>query len=164
MPIHDWIRVSDGILHDFHCGWIVELRNVLNRRILPPGYFATAEQKSADVIPDVLTFERTPKAPPAKPGSGREMVAVADAPPQATHRVAASHFPYHLRQRSLVIRFAGEGEVVAIIEIVSPGNKASRHAFDALVHKTVSALARGSRSRSSHLATWKERGQYGWSS
>jgi hypothetical protein len=30
MPVHDWSRVGPGIFHDFHCAWIVEIRNVLN--------------------------------------------------------------------------------------------------------------------------------------
>jgi hypothetical protein len=44
MPIHDWTRVSDGTFHGFHVAWIAEIRNVLNGGLLPPNYYAQAEQ------------------------------------------------------------------------------------------------------------------------
>lgn len=145
MPIHDWSKASDGVFHDFHCGWIVELRNALNREILPPGYFATAERKLAEIIPDVLTFERVDLRP-AKPDdapAGRSLLTLADAPPQATHVAIAERFAYHTRQRTLVIRMAGSGDVVAIVEIVSRGNKSNRHAIESFLDKAASALERG---------------------
>ena len=40
MPMHDWTRVDDGVYHDFHIGWIAELRKALNRRVLPNEYHA----------------------------------------------------------------------------------------------------------------------------
>jgi hypothetical protein len=44
MPIHEWSRVFDGAFHDFHHVWIGELRNALNGGIVPPDYYAMAEQ------------------------------------------------------------------------------------------------------------------------
>ncbi|MBX9679801.1 MAG: hypothetical protein K2X38_13645 [Gemmataceae bacterium] len=57
MPIHDWTRVSAGTWHDFHVAWIAELRNVLNERVLPAGYYAQAEQMVGAMGPDVLALE-----------------------------------------------------------------------------------------------------------
>jgi hypothetical protein len=56
MPIHDWSRVEAGIFHDFHLGWIAEIKRVLNAGLLPSDYFALAEQKSGPFGPDVLTL------------------------------------------------------------------------------------------------------------
>ena len=57
MPIHDWSRVFDGAFHDFHHVWIGELRNALNSGILPPDYYAMAEQVAGPTVPDVLTLQ-----------------------------------------------------------------------------------------------------------
>ena len=52
MPIHDWSCVESGTFHDFHQGWTIEIRNALNRGILPPGYFAMADQRIGGPEPD----------------------------------------------------------------------------------------------------------------
>src|SRR2546423_13207152 len=57
MPIHDWTRVEAGIFHDFHLAWIGELRRVLNAGLLPPDYYALAEQIAGELGPDVLTLQ-----------------------------------------------------------------------------------------------------------
>src|SRR5260221_14336308 len=44
MPIHDWTQVNGGIFHDFHSGWIIELRTTLNSELLPSGSYALSEQ------------------------------------------------------------------------------------------------------------------------
>src|SRR5262249_57519087 len=59
MPIHDWTRVGAGTFHDFHATWIVEIKRVLNRGILPPGYYAMAEQIAGSLGLDVLTLQAT---------------------------------------------------------------------------------------------------------
>jgi hypothetical protein len=50
---------------------------------------------------------------------------------------------YVLKQKTLVIRHSSGDRIVALIEIVSPGNKASRHGLRSLVAKVVEALYRG---------------------
>jgi hypothetical protein len=47
MGIHDWSRVDDGIFHHFHYAWIEELTRSLNAGVLPPDYYALAEQHAA---------------------------------------------------------------------------------------------------------------------
>lgn len=55
MPVHDWSRAGAGTFHDFHVAWTTEIRNVLNERVLPPEYYAMAEQLAGPFGPDVLT-------------------------------------------------------------------------------------------------------------
>ena len=50
---------------------------------------------------------------------------------------------YVLRRRTLVIRHVSNDEIVALIEIVSPGNKSSNRRFRAFVDKAVESLYRG---------------------
>lgn len=57
MPIHDWTRVSAGTCHDFHIVWTAELRTALNDGLLPPEYYAQAEQVTGPFAPDVLALE-----------------------------------------------------------------------------------------------------------
>src|SRR5688572_13910394 len=57
MPIHDWSRVDAGIFHDFHHAWIEEIKRALNAGLLPPEYYALAEQHAAGFGPDVLTLQ-----------------------------------------------------------------------------------------------------------
>ena len=45
MPVHDWTRVDAGIFHDFHLEWISRIKHALNSGILPPEYYALAEQQ-----------------------------------------------------------------------------------------------------------------------
>ncbi|MGL4423965.1 MAG: hypothetical protein ACRCZF_25145 [Gemmataceae bacterium] len=44
MPIHDWTRVRAGTWHAFHLSWISEIQLALNNGLMPPGYYAQAEQ------------------------------------------------------------------------------------------------------------------------
>jgi hypothetical protein len=59
MPVHDWSQVFDGAFHDFHLAWIAELRNRLNSGLLPPDYYALAEQVAGPAVPDFLTLQAT---------------------------------------------------------------------------------------------------------
>jgi hypothetical protein len=56
MPVHDWTRVSAGIFHHNHFEWIGDLSRQLNRGLLPPDYYALAEQLAGGLgpIPFVL--------------------------------------------------------------------------------------------------------------
>jgi hypothetical protein len=51
MPVHDWTRADDGLFHDFHYSWLWHLRDVLNGGLLPPGYYAMAEQHAGGDVP-----------------------------------------------------------------------------------------------------------------
>ena len=127
MPIHDWIRVIPGIFHDFHHEWVAQLKHALNGGLLPPDYYALAEQMTGPLGPDVLTLrhptERTPPTPP-EPSGG---VALAAAEPRVGYRVRSEAPLYAAKANGVVIRHRSGHRVIAIVEIVSPGNKASQH-------------------------------------
>lgn len=138
MPVHDWNRIEPGIFHDFHQAWIIELRNSLNGGVLPAGYFAMTEQIISGPIPDVVTLERETAGEPHPSGG----VAVADAPPQARFVTSAEIDAYALKANRLAVKHR-LGRVIAVIEIVSPGNKASRHALRSFVEKAEELLRAG---------------------
>jgi hypothetical protein len=146
MPIHDWTRVTAGTWHDFHLAWIAELRNALNGGILPADYYAQAEQIAGPLGPDVLTLQMPDSldgAPdPSGPGGG-VAVALRTAAPRMRFTAEAEMTEYALKRRTLVLRHASGERIVALLEIVSPGNKASRYALRAFVDKAVEALYRG---------------------
>jgi hypothetical protein len=142
MPIHDWTRVDAGIFHHFHSGWIDDLSRALNRGLLPTDYYALTEQIAGGVGPDVLTLQY-----PAR-GSGVAEepiggVALATAPPRVQFRSRAEPDAYASKARSVTIRHISKHKVVALVEIVSPGNKNSRHGLRAFVNKADEFLRAG---------------------
>jgi hypothetical protein len=146
MSIHDWTRVTAGTWHDFHLAWIAEIRNALNGGILPADYYAQAEQIAGPFGPDVLTLQM-PDTPingtaglPSNTGGG---VAVSVVPPRMRMTSEAEMNDYVLKRRTLIIRHASGDRIVALLEIVSPGNKASRHGLRSFVEKAVEALYHG---------------------
>jgi hypothetical protein len=139
MPIHDWTRVDAGDFHDFHQGWTIAIRNALNGGLLPDDYFAMADQVIGGPIPDVITLSK-PSRPREDPPLGG--VAIAERPPRTRFRHQADVDIYAARADRVVIKHR-HGEVVAVIEIVSPGNKDSRHALRSFVEKARTLLAQG---------------------
>jgi hypothetical protein len=137
MPIHDWTRVEAGDFHHFHQCWVVAIGNALNGGLLPPGYMAIVEQVTGRPIPDVVTLKgREPK-------DGSEGgIAVATAPPSERLIAKFERINYAKRADRVVIRH-GRGEVVALIEILSPGNKDSRIALRTFVEKAADILNQG---------------------
>ena len=126
MPVHDWRRVDAGIFHHFHHGWIEEIARSLNRGLLPPPYYALAEQIAGGLGPDVLTLQGPMKggAPDDYPPGG---VALAESPPRVGFRAKTEVDLYAAKAKAVVIRHTSDHRVIAVVEIVSPGNKDSRH-------------------------------------
>jgi hypothetical protein len=140
MPVHDWTRVSAGIFHDFHHGWIEEIKRALNRGLLPADYYALAEQIAGGLGPDVLTLQGpTANGPPQPPARGGT-VALATAPPKVWHRAKTEIDLYAAKAKVIAIRHASNHRVVAIVEIVSPGNKSTRQAVRHFVEKAEELL------------------------
>lgn len=137
MPIHDWTRVGANRFHHFHQDWTVEIARSLNRGLLPDGYFAMAEQITGGPEPDVVTL-----SVPVTPGAGPAGLAVEDAPPKVRVTTQAEITRYASKANRVTIRHP-DGEVVAVIEIVSPGNKDSQHAVRSFTRKAVEFLLAG---------------------
>src|SRR5262249_30986472 len=98
------------------------------------------EQIAGGLGPDVLTL-RAPRAegngsPVEVPGTA----AVAVAPPKVRLTLRAEAEQYTHRQRTLVIRHVSNHRIIALVEIVSPGNKASRHQMRSFLDKALAAL------------------------
>jgi hypothetical protein len=147
MPVHDWTRVDAGIFHAFHHEWISEIGRALNRGLLPPDYYALPEQIAGGLGPDVLTLERPPQDRPQgrRPSTRRPKgtVALADSPPRIRFRISDAKKWYATKKKAVTIRHISEHNVVAVLEILSPGNKSSRDALAAFTFKAHQLLAAG---------------------
>src|SRR5947209_4315857 len=144
MPIHDWTRVDAGIFHHFHHDWISEIARVLNRGLLPSDYYALAEQIAGGLGPDVLTLQHPTNGTPAvgedaSPGA----VKLATTPPKARFHSRADADVYAAKAKAVVIRHVSGHEVIAMVEIVSLGNKNSRHGLRSFVRKAIEAIRGG---------------------
>ncbi len=147
MPVHDWTRVDAGIFHAFHHDWITEIARSLNRGRLPAEYYALPEQFAAGFGPDVLTLQsavgddptNVADAPPETPSGGGVLLAAPKLRPVAETDLTF----YRRRQKAIVIRHVSGDRIVAMLEIVSPGNKAARNPLRALVRKAADLLAGG---------------------
>jgi len=149
MPIHDWSRVEAGIFHDFHHGWIEELKRALNGGILPDEYYALAEQHAVGFGPDVLTLEGSMDAHGDAPEEQNEFpveapseggVSLLLSPPKA-HLTAETDMEFYRRkQKAVVVRHVSGDRMVAVVEVVSPGNKAGRRALESFLEKTAELL------------------------
>src|SRR5262245_15952532 len=143
MPVHDWTRVSDGTFHDFHYSWVLEIKRSLMRGLLPKGYYVMAEQFGDDLVaPDVVTFQAAGTGSEPE-GSLAGTVTLTETPPAVHARATIPRDSYARLQRSLVIRHTSGDRIVALIEVLSPGNKSSRHAIRSFLDKAVAALDAG---------------------
>jgi hypothetical protein len=144
MPIHDWTRVEAGIFHAFHHDWITDIARALNHGLLPPDYYALPEQLAGGLGPDVLTLRQptgngTPM--PAAPSKGG--IAVAVAPPLVRIRMRSEANQYAAKAKAVTVRHVSGHYVVAMVEILSPGNKNNQNGLNAFVRKAREALAAG---------------------
>src|SRR4051794_6062115 len=137
MPIHDWTRAEAGDFHHFHQTWIPLIAAAFNSGGLPPGFMALAEQVTGRPIPDVVTLESRSLGGPV----GGVAIAPAPAPSARVIR-KLERINYAKRADRVVIRH-GRGRVVAILKILSPGNKDSRHAIRSFVEKAADILSQG---------------------
>jgi hypothetical protein len=137
VPIHDWTRVRSNRFHDFHQTWSVHLSAALNAGRLPAGYFAMLERKVGTREPDVSPIERKPPLPDTMDISPA-IVGV----PQTRVATDSSAGNYARRANRVTVRHP-DGAVVAVIEIVSPGNKSSRDALRSFTRKAVEFLRGG---------------------
>jgi hypothetical protein len=140
MPIHDWSRVDANLFHHFHQAWTINISNALNGGLLPPGYSALVEQHAGGLVPDVIALERRTRPRRATDGGGGTVITAK--PPRTRHVIQSAAEISAGRGNRITIRHP-LGEVVCVIEIVSPGNKSSRAALRRFVEKTVEFLRAG---------------------
>ena len=139
MPIHDWTRVPAGTYHYFHQRWIQAIADALNGGGLPEGFFAMSEVDAQGPIPDVLALKARPPMPPNGPGG----IAVLDSPLRTrVVRRVENKGGYAGRADRLSV-YLPQGELVAVIEIVSPGNKNNTNGLKTFVRKAEKLLQRG---------------------
>jgi hypothetical protein len=116
----------------FHAVWATEMMRTLNRRVLPPGYFAEAQvHVGSRVEIDVPTFEQD-RALASVVSSNGGGVAVETWAPPTTALVMPAVFPDEIEVQ--VFGTATGATLVAAVELVSPGNKdrpETRRAFAA---------------------------------
>ena len=155
MPIHDWTRVDAGIFHHFHQQWIVAITNVLNERFLPREYYALAEQHGSNFEPDVLTLKTSgpanlddeaappPAIEPLDHGEGKEPAGggLLVAEPLVRIKAETDLEFYRRKQNVAAVRHVSGDQLVAVVEIVSKGNKSGRKGFDDFVRKSVEFLS-----------------------
>lgn len=113
MPIHQWTHTDAGLFHYFHQAWTISICDSLNCGLLPHPYFALVERH-----------------------------VVTASPPQTRHTMTAVEELFAERANRITIRHP-LGEVVCVIEIVSPGNKSGRAALRSFIEKTAEFLRRG---------------------
>ena len=145
MPAHDWTLVESGIFHAFHTAWIGQIQSALNAGLLPKGYYALGEQHAGRTISDLLTLHASPAE--HSPELSRPLIdsggtAVAEAPPKVLRRQSIEP-SYLARRRTLSIRHVSQHRLIAMIEIVSPGNKDRERHIDEFTEKAVAALESG---------------------
>jgi hypothetical protein len=141
MPIHDWSRVRAGMFHHFHNSWIYKLSDRLNAGVLPAGFYAAGEQIIGDAEPDVLTFQSESK--PEQPWEESGAIALAENPPRVSLTCEAAEPLYVHKQDHVVVRSTEGDRLVALIEIVSRGNKDSRSRMQSFVDKVCAAVEHG---------------------
>lgn len=139
MPMQDWKLVFDGIFHAFHHEWISELGRALNAGVLPDDLYAMPEQVAGGFGPDVIALQT----------GGEPAGAVATAPralqPRPAGKITAqTEAEFYRRKKSaIVVRHVSGDRVVAMIEIVSPGNKSSKNGIRSFVNKACELLEAG---------------------
>lgn len=138
MPIHDWTRVRANRFHHFHQRWMAAICDSLNAGRLPPGYFAMVEQITGGPEPDIVALELGPLPAPALTGG----LAVAAHPPKVRYVARSDAAAYARKADRIMIRHP-DGDVVAAIEVVSPGNKDSDRAIRAFARKAIEFIESG---------------------
>jgi hypothetical protein len=137
MPVHDWSRVDANAFHHFHQRWTIAIADALNAGLLPAGFSALVEQYARVVVPDVLAVERRPSPAGRKPAGG----GVTLTPPK-TSVVRQAKALQAARANRIAIRHR-LGDIVCVIEVVSPANKSSQVALRRFVEKSSECLRQG---------------------
>ena len=140
MPIHDWTRVPSGLFHHFHQSWSIRITDALNAGRLPKGLSALVEQRFGVREADVLTVESRARSQRLGAGEAGGTLTLERPATKIVRRTTKEI--YAGRANRILVRHH-LGRIVAVIEIVSPGNKDSRAALRDFVDKTIDFLRQG---------------------
>ena len=136
MAIHDWTRVGAGIFHHFHHGWIAAITGTLNAGLLPPEFYALAEQQAAGFGPDVITHQTARpdeegEAPAARtPGGTGGLLLV---PPRVSYRAEFGQEFFRRKKSTVVVRHVSGDHIVAVVEVTL---RATREVVTACDHSS----------------------------
>ena len=136
--LHDWSRVPAGLFHDFHQSWSIRIKDALNAGRLPKGVAALVEQRAGPRESDVLAIERRPQLRGVELDGG---VATMERP-KTSYVWRSARAGFADRANRIVVKHH-LGRIIAVIEIISPGNKDSRRALREFVDKTHEYLRAG---------------------
>lgn len=142
MPVHDWTRVEGAIFHDFHHSWIHEMLGALNRGLLPHEYYAMAAPQASGFGSDILLSRgMQPNEDEAVQASVCESSAgLLVAPPRVRFTAQSDREFYRRKKSTIAVRHVSNDRIIAVVEVISPGNKTSKSAFKALVDKVYELL------------------------
>ena len=141
--MRDWTLVEEGIFHGFHTWWVAQIGSALNSGLLPRDYYAMPEQHTGQAIADVLTLHNGSDEPRVPGDSGESGgIAVAEAPPRVRRKRMVEQ-SLLARQRTVAIRHVTRHRLVAMIEIISPGNKSGSAHLEEFTAKAADALHHG---------------------
>jgi Protein of unknown function (DUF4058) len=161
MRVHNWSKLFAGLFHDFHSRWIVSLSEALNTGLLPSSYYAMAEQVAGGPRPDILTLEQgvpetefndySPENQPEmfEPALEEQSVThedgqlLTETKPLVRFTVKAEETLYTEKRNRVAIRHMSDDRIVAVIEIISPGNKQSPKSIEFFNEKVLSLLQLG---------------------
>lgn len=137
MPVHNWAPDFAWLFHDFHQEWIGAIKHALNGGILPPDYYALGEQVTVGVAPDVVTLRDRDRRAPQSGETGGLLVV------EPKTRIVERFAAVPRKKNQVAVKHASTDRTVAVVEIVSPGNKSSRNALAGFLDKSVDLLAKG---------------------
>jgi hypothetical protein len=137
MPMHDWTRVGAGIYHDFHTVWLTAIRHALNNGVLPPTHYAMVEQVTVGFEADILALQ----GPSPRPAGGVHTLTATQPAVGVLER--AEKAVRKRPGRRVTVRHVSNHTVVAVIELVSPGNKEGRRDYQRFVSKSAALLSLG---------------------
>ncbi len=150
MAIHDWSRVDSGIFHDFHYSWVFRIRDALNNGVLPSDCYALVEQRTGGKEPDVVTLHHSDavhgeedRESPFSAAPSAATLTLATAPPKVAYVEELDDEFYVRKRRSIAIRHVSGDDLVALVEIMSPGNKSSKSHLEQFLEKVVMAVQAG---------------------
>jgi hypothetical protein len=123
MPIQDWTRVPAAIFHDFHHELVSKIARDLNDHVLASDCYALVERVAAGFSLDTLALD--------SPTIG------------ATDQPMEDEMAFYRRKKNwVVVRQVSDDRVVAVVDVVSPGNKSTRSALEETVRKAAELLDR----------------------